>query len=72
MIYVVHDVARAIASKDPQRFVVKEAVGLQHVELQEWQWMDECRNLFTQFKLLLGNSRRLFPRDHTTQSFRFV
>ncbi|KAJ9691580.1 hypothetical protein PVL29_013692 [Vitis rotundifolia] len=41
---VVHDVARAIASKDPHRFVVKEAVGLQHVELQEWQWMDECRN----------------------------
>ena len=36
---VVRDVARSIASKDPHRFVVKEAV-----ELREWQRTDECRN----------------------------
>ena len=42
---VVRDVARSIASKDPHRFVVKEAFGSEEaVELGEWQRRDECRN----------------------------
>ncbi|XP_034698035.1 probable disease resistance protein At4g27220 isoform X4 [Vitis riparia] len=56
---VVRDVARSIASKDPHRFVVREAVGSQEaVELREWQRTDECRNC-TRISLICRNMDEL-------------
>ncbi|KAL6323241.1 hypothetical protein AAG906_029248 [Vitis piasezkii] len=56
---VVRDVARSIASKDPHRFVVREAVGSQEaVELREWQKTDECRNC-TRISLICRNMDEL-------------
>ncbi|KAJ9691574.1 hypothetical protein PVL29_013686 [Vitis rotundifolia] len=50
---VVRDVARSIASKDPHRFVMREAV-----ELREWQRTDECRNC-TRISLICRNMAEL-------------
>ncbi|RVW78428.1 Disease resistance protein [Vitis vinifera] len=56
---VVRDVARSIASKDPHRFVVREAVGSQEaVDLREWQRTDECRNC-TRISLICRNMDEL-------------
>ncbi|XP_059599283.1 probable disease resistance protein At4g27220 isoform X3 [Vitis vinifera] len=56
---VVRDVARSIASKDPHRFVVREAVGSQEAaELREWQKTDECRNC-TRISLICRNMDEL-------------
>ncbi|KAL6332861.1 hypothetical protein AAG906_017127 [Vitis piasezkii] len=56
---VVRDVARSIASKDPHRFVVREAVGSEEaVELREWQRTDECRNC-TRISLICRNMDEL-------------
>eukprot|EP00261_Vitis_vinifera_P023809 XP_010655904.1 PREDICTED: probable disease resistance protein At4g27220 isoform X3 [Vitis vinifera] len=56
---VVRDAARSIASKDPHRFVVREAVGSQEaVELREWQRTDECRNC-TRISLICRNMDEL-------------
>ena len=63
---VVHDVARAIASKAPHRFVMKEAVGLQ----EEWQWMDEYKNC-TRISLKCKNIDEL-PRGLVCPELEFL
>ncbi|RVW17214.1 putative disease resistance protein [Vitis vinifera] len=56
---VVRDVARSIASKDPHRFVVREAVGSQEaVDLRGWQGTNECKNC-TRISLICRNMDEL-------------
>ena len=63
---IVHDVARAIASKASHRFVMKEVVGLQ----EEWQWMDEYKNC-TRISLKCKNIDEL-PRGLVCPELEFL